>query len=227
MFAGATHHSSTSSRGTVDFNRLLAAARMGPAVDLAPIEWDGDDCVFETTATGFEEESGVTGEALRRRIRDRYIGARFPGAARGIADLESPDRVIKSARLYFEDGNVETALELLDLAIQQDMRAEALWLAKLELLFLARDAIRYKECAAGFRAAHATSTHWVEVARLGHALSPDDALFGPNRGPRSHEHYGPWPNLPNWIQASWDLTSEVLASDFHRLLGRGPAALGA
>jgi hypothetical protein len=225
MFAGATPNPSTS-RSTVDFKRLLAVASCGPAVDLAPIEWDGDDRAFDTPAARFEGESGVTGEALRRRIRDRYIGARFPGAARGASDLGSPERVIKSARLYFEDGSLETALELLDVAIQQDP-AEALWLAKLELLFLARDAMRYKECATGFRAAHPASAHWAEVARLGHALSPDEALFGPKRGPRSHEHYGPWPNLPNWIQASWDLTSEVLASDFHRLLGNRSAALGA
>jgi hypothetical protein len=30
--------------------------------------------------------------------------------------------------------------------------------------------------------------------------------------------------MPNWIQASWDLTSEVLASDFHRAIaGAVPA----
>jgi len=41
---------------------------------------------------------------------------------------------------------------------------------------------------------------------------------GPANGRRDHEHYGPWPDLPNWIQANWDLTAEVIASDFHRIL---------
>jgi hypothetical protein len=39
-------------------------------------------------------------------------------------------------------------------------------------------------------------------------------------GPRDHDHYGPWPHLPNWIQAPWDLTGEVIAADFHRAMAR-------
>ena len=40
---------------------------------------------------------------------------------------------------------------------------------------------------------------------------------------RDHDHYGPWPDLPNWIQANWDLTAEVVAVDFHRILKRRAA----
>jgi hypothetical protein len=29
--------------------------------------------------------------------------------------------------------------------------------------------------------------------------------------------------MPNWIQASWDLTAEVHAADFHRAILRDPA----
>jgi hypothetical protein len=140
--------------------------------------------------------------------------------ARSSADLESADRVIKSARLYFEDGQVDTALELLDVAIEQDSRAEALWLAQLEILFLGRNAPRFIECARAFRALHNGSEAWPEVSRLGRALAPKESLFGSAAGPRDHDHYGPWPDLPNWIQANWDLTAEVVASDFHRILKR-------
>ncbi len=201
----------------VDFEKMLLAARI--PVDLAPIEWEGDHGMARVAEVTFpENDPRVSGEARCRRIRDRYIGARFPGAARGAADLESPERVIKSARLYFEDGHLETALELLDLAIDGS-QDESLWLAQLEILFLARDAERFAERARAFRKRHEGSPHWIEVARLGRALAPEDALFGAKSGPRRHDHYGPWPHLPNWIQANWDLTSEVLASDFHRLLG--------
>jgi hypothetical protein len=51
-------------------------------------------------------------------------------------------------------------------------------------------------------------------------LCPKEQLFGCAMGPREHDHYGPWPDLPNWIQANWDLTAEVVASDFHRILKR-------
>lgn len=208
----------------VDLDKLLAATRKAP-VDLAIIEWDGDasdiaaapaaqadEAIAETDPRGYDTRC--------RRIRDRYISARFPGVARTAADLESPERVVKSARLYFEDGQVESALELLDLAIEQNSRAEALWLAQLEILFLGRNAARFVECARAFHALHPASEAWNEVSRLGRALAPRESLFGAAAGPRDHDHYGPWPDLPNWIQANWDLTAEVVAADFHRILKR-------
>ncbi|HEX4782680.1 MAG TPA: hypothetical protein VH301_18120 [Usitatibacter sp.] len=213
--------------GAVDFDKLLAATRKAP-VDLAPIEWEGDGrgaSAAQSPAANAPDSVGAMDDACgtgarTRRIRDRYIGARFPGVARSASDLENPERVVKCARLYFEDGQLDAALELLDMAIEQDSRAEALWLAQLEILFLSRDAARFVECARAFRALHGASGEWAEVARLGHAIAPREGLFGQKAGPRGHEHYGPWPDLPNWIQASWDLTAEVLASDFHRLMKR-------
>jgi hypothetical protein len=214
----------------VDFDKLLASTRKAP-VNLATIEWEGDTGatrkVGEGTGTWPVYDPNVTMDndprgydARCRRIRDRYISARFPGVARSAADLESPERVIKSARLYFEDHQVDTALELLDVAIEQDSRAESLWLAQLEILFLGRNAARFVECARAFRALHPASEAWAEVSRLGLALAPNESLFGTAKVAREHDHYGPWPDLPNWIQANWDLTAEVVASDFHRILKR-------
>ncbi|HUQ29881.1 MAG TPA: hypothetical protein VM051_14890 [Usitatibacter sp.] len=206
----------------VDVDRLLAATRSAP-VDLSVIEWDGDSSITPEQAAPATVEASPESmpagyDARSRRIRDRYIGARFPGVARSSADLESPTRVVKAARLYFEDGQSDTALELLDIAIEQDSRAEALWLAQLEILFLGRNAPRFIETARAFRAMHPASEAWSEVARLGRALAPKESLFGLASGPRDHDHYGPWPDLPNWIQANWDLTAEVVAADFHRIL---------
>lgn len=208
----------------VDVERLLAATRNATPVELSIIEWDGDSeaarvihgpAIIEGTAA---EETPLVGDARCRRIRDRYIGARFPGVARAAADLENPERVVKTARLYFEDGQADTALELLDVAIEQDSRAEPLWLAQLEILFLIRDSQRFIETARAFRALHRASDAWDEITRLGRALAPQETMFGAANGRRDHEHYGPWPDLPNWIQANWDLTAEVIASDFHRIL---------
>ena len=212
----------------VDADRILAAARSAP-VDLAPIEWDGDRALAKRAETALADATTTLdgdprgADAKSRRIRDRYITARFPGVARSAADLEAPERVVKAARLFFEDGDIAAALELLDLAIEQNSRAEALWLAQLEIVFLARDAARYLECARAFHAMHPASEAWAEVARLGRALAPGYELFGAESGPREHEHYGPWPDLPNWIQANWDLTAEVVAADFHRLMKRRAA----
>ncbi len=115
-------------------------------------------------------------------------------------------------------------MELLEIAIEESPTDESLYLARLEILFLARDPAGFVAAARDFRAAHVKSAAWDEVIRLGGAIAPGEALFGALRGPRAHEHYGPWPHLPNWIQAPWDLTGDVLAVDFHRAVHRGHAA---
>ena len=210
-----------------DVERMLAAARKAP--DLTLIEWDGDhglDLALPRVPAPRPRLDWMPlapdRDARCRKIRERYVRARFPGVVRDAPDLQSDERVIKSARLYFEDGQPELAFELMECALEENPRAESIWLARLELLFLQRDAAGFVACARAFREAHAQSTAWGEVARLGCALAPED--FGPAGGPREHEHYGPWPHLPNWIQASWDLTAEVAAADFHRAIARRAAA---
>lgn len=156
-----------------------------------------------------------------RRIRDRYISARFGGIAKTGKDLEDATRVIKAARLYFEDEHNLKAVELLEMAVEQHPEVESLWLALLEILFLLRDATHFVATAEAYRGRYAQSSQWNDVTRLGDALAPGHVLFGgassvvdPGR------HYGPWPDLPNWIQAPWDLTAEVVAADFHTLMRR-------
>ena len=51
-------------------------------------------------APAVEGNADLGPEARQRRIRDRYIGARFPGVARSTADLSPPPRVIKAASAH-------------------------------------------------------------------------------------------------------------------------------
>jgi hypothetical protein len=216
----------------VDMIKLLAAVKVAPELSL--IEWDGDrsrsaaaPAPLEFTANEGEADDrgevppGMDFDAAhldprRRKIRERYIAARFPGVARTIGDLHSADRVIKAARLYFEDDQPELALELLELAAQETPHESPVWLAHLEILFLMRDAGGFVAASRAFRQVHGAHDAWPEIERLGRALVPGEALFGQTSGPREHEHYGPWPHTPNWIQAPWDLTPEIAAADFRR-----------
>jgi hypothetical protein len=206
-----------------DLKRLLAAVKTAPELPL--IEWDGDrarPCEPQPSSSeaSADESDPRHLEPRRRRIRDRYISARFPGVARSGSDLAVVSRVVKAARLYFEEDEGEMALELLQLAIEEAPHESALRLARLELLFLARDREGFVHAAREFNAAHPFHDAWTEVARLGRAIAPDEPLFGAVSGPRDHDHYGPWPHLPNWIQAPWDLTGEIVAADFHRAMSR-------
>ena len=194
--------------------QLLAAARTQP--DLQMIEWQGDAAADAELAVPREDVRTL--DARRRKMRDRYIAARFPGVAHSGADLADSGTVIEAARHWFEDARPALAFELLQLAIEEAPQDPAPALARIELRFLMRDAAGFVQAARAFRAAHPKHEAWEEVCRLGRAIAPQDPLFGTPGAARAHEHYGPWPHLPNWIQAPWDLTAEVCAVDFHRAL---------
>ncbi|HXF80406.1 MAG TPA: hypothetical protein VN598_16185 [Usitatibacter sp.] len=163
-------------------------------------------------------------EAGARAVRDAYIAARFAGVARSGEDLAETERVIRAARLYFQESHKVKAAELLDLAIALHPAREEPWLARLELAFLARNSSDFTGLAQAFRHFHPASAAWKEVARLGAALCPGEPLFGPATATEA-SRYGPWPDTPNWIQASWDLTSEVQGAEFHNaMLRRAHAA---
>jgi len=212
------------SGNNLDLDRMLKAARVAPKLEM--LEWDDSPgapaAAPEAAAPAIPDDNDPRAlDAKRRKIRDRYISTRFPGVASCSSDLEAADRVIKSARLYFEEERNDAALELLELAIEECPRQTSLWLARLEILFLIRDGAGYVETARDFQIEHpGAAESWTEICRLGRALVPGETLFGSRAGPRDHEHYGPWPHTPNWIQAPWDLTAEIVAADFHRAARR-------
>jgi hypothetical protein len=160
-------------------------------------------------------------DARRRRVRDRYIAARFPGIAACGADLADEDRVIEAARVVFEDGRGSDAVELLELANEENPAQQGPWLARLEILYLVRDVAGFTRTARAFAARHRVEGDtWKEVCRLGQALAPAEALFAGDVAARDFEHYGPWPHTPNWIRSPWDLASEMAAAEFHNSLRR-------
>lgn len=190
-----------------------------PVPELEMLEWDGADAAGAARRT-HGAPMPADGAELRRRRRDAYVEARFPGIARRAADLQRVDEAIKGARLLFEDGRAEAALELLQLAQEESPREAGFPLARLEILFLMRDAEEFAIAAQAFRERYPAHPAWPEIERLGRALAPASPLFASATRESDHGHYGPWPDLPNWIRAPWDLTAEVMAADFRRAVLR-------
>lgn len=162
----------------------------------------------------------LTIDAAHARVRDRYIAARFPGVMSGAGDLSNLPKVIEAARLYLDERKFDRAHEMLELATEVSPREAQLRLAQIEIAFLKRDAPRFTDAARALRDAIPECSEWKEVQRLGRAIVPDEPLFGTTTGNRVNEHYGPWPDMPNWIGASWDLTAEYRAADFHQAMSR-------
>lgn len=173
----------------------------------------------------WEKPAGAASKKLdssAQRIRERYLAARFPGVLKSTADLADTARIIKCARLLFEDGFAARAGELLDLASEAHPLVEATWLANLEIAFLNHDPERYIRLAHAFNRARPESADWPEVKRLGHRLAPMHPRFaGTGERERDFDHSGPWPQMPNWIQANWDFTSEMAAAEMRSRLMAG------
>lgn len=160
---------------------------------------------------------------LRQRIRDRFLGSRFPGVAHSVDDLAQTDQVIKTARLFFEDGDVDRACEWLAFASDANPD-ERLWLAQLEILYLKRQAVAFTTLAAEFKRRFTESTKWDDIVVLGARLAPADPLFIGGKKGDGDAHYGPWPQIQNWIEAPFDLTGDVMAAEFHAAMRGGESA---
>lgn len=211
----------------------LARAAAKPIPELADLEWDRETVVaFEAPveAAPFQESIAPSGhfidDPLRHKILDRYITARFAGVATGARDLADSARVVKAARLLFEDGQADRGLELLQVAAEIYPAETATRLARLELLFLERDGQGYRRAAERFQEDHSEAPQWPEIRELGRKLGLDGKLFR-DQGVSNNAfpQYGPWPGLPNWIQAPWDLSGEVAMAELHsRMMAAHPIA---
>ena len=211
MRAAVPAPGSSTRRGTA---RPSATRARPPAPRSAPspVEWNRS----AANAAGPEAE--------RKEIRDRYVSARFRGLFTSADQFQDVRRVIKAARLCYEDGRLDRAQELLAIAIQHSPEQSDLRLAQIELAFLARDDGLFTELAQAYRSYDVTAEDWTEIRRMGRALAPAQAIFNDDPGLPASKGAPKWPDSPNWMQASWDLTPDVLASQFHRALNaRSPS----
>lgn len=197
---------------------LAAAQRRRP--QLTDLLWHEDEAVYDglpvlrravPEAASARDPSNY--DPVRRRIRDRYISVRFAGVARGSGDLENPARVMKAARLAFDEGETETALELLALAIDQNAGEPQLRLAELEIAYLARSRVRFVTAASEFHELFPRSVEWPEVVRLGRQLAPNEPLFTRASLPSSETAAAG--EAPHWIESPWDAARGLEAAQFH------------
>ena len=199
---------------------LLAAAQSRP--QLADIPWHDDEAALDPApvlraGTAPWPPLGNDARAfdpVRNRIRDRYISVRFAGVARGAADLENPKRVIKAARLAFEDGEGEAALELLQLAIAQNPVDPSLRIAELDLAWRMGETDRFLDAARAFQALFPRSPEGPEIARLARGIAPEDALLAAPPGAARRAQVP----APRWLQPPWDAAAPRDAAEFHRAM---------
>jgi pilus assembly protein FimV len=162
-------------------------------------------------------------------LRRRYIEERFPEVATGIIVLGDADSVVKGARLFYEDGALARAVELLQFAIEAHPEEVKSWLALFEVFRLERLAGEFDALARRFRAAHGATPHWSKVQYFGREIDPDNALYEVEapKGPRGRGREGSGAPVvaeefdalaENWLNAPMSYANAALASELHRVL---------
>ncbi|HUP97295.1 MAG TPA: hypothetical protein VM073_05110 [Usitatibacter sp.] len=172
-------------------------------------------------------------------LRRRYIEERFPEVQNRTVALEDPASVIKGARLFYEDGAMPRAVELLQFAIEGNPAEVRPWLALFEIYRLERLPGQFAELAQRFREHHGKGDYWRKVQFFGREIDHGNALYreapvntletiGPREAKRlaaGLSSVGPSatfdPIAENWLNAPMDFENEVLANELRRKLMSG------
>jgi len=163
-------------------------------------------------------------------LRRRYIEERFPEIASGTIAPADPDSVVKAARLFYEDGALARAVELLQFAVEENPRTLKPWLALFEIFRLEGLAGEFGELAGRFRVHHGASDYWRKVQFIGRELEPGNPLYIEAAvdhletiGPAAARKGAPVtfdPLAENWLNAPMDFTTDALAASLRAgLLG--------
>ncbi|HST01728.1 MAG TPA: hypothetical protein VLJ84_08715 [Usitatibacter sp.] len=162
-------------------------------------------------------------------LRQRYIEERFPEIGKGVILLDDPDSVVKGARLFYEDGALARAVELLQYAIERRPEEIKTWLALFEIFRLERLTGEFAQLATRFREQHGKSEYWPKVQYFGREIDPGNALYaapainnfetiGPAQARRIAAADAVDPVAENWLGAPMDFQNEVLANELRKTL---------
>jgi pilus assembly protein FimV len=161
-------------------------------------------------------------------LRRRYIEERFPETVNRTIVLDDADSVVKAARLFYEDGALPRAVELLQFAIEGNPGEVRFWLALFEIFRLERLSGEFAELARRFREQHGKTPAWRKVQYFGREIDPGNALYqdesfasletiGPREAQRiAAESFDPL--AENWLNAPMDFENEVLANELRKAL---------
>lgn len=131
----------------------------------------------------------VNSDVAKKRLRDRYIDVRFPQIAETNTSLNNTSAVLRCARQFLDDERPALAVELLELALEEDPSQRAAWLFLIEYAFLESDAPRLAELAAAYAARFGRDDASVVIDAMGHELMPQHPQF---------RHVTQTAALPNW-----------------------------
>lgn len=213
--------------------------RADPRDQLRPAEraFDDDDALTAVAAeSGLAARPALASDAglstrlpeNSRELRRRYIEERFPEIANRTLILEDPASVVKAARLYYEDGALMRAVELLQFCIEDNPQEVRTWLALFEIFRLERLSGEFADLARRFHHHHSNTGYWRKVQYFGREIDPDNLLYREDTintletiAPAQARQIAAAnfdPIAENWLDAPMDFENEVLANELRQAL---------
>lgn len=153
-------------------------------------------------------------DANKRRLRERYIQARFPQFSESNTSLRNTKEVLRWARQFLDDDRSGPAIELLELSLEEDATQREVWLFLIEHAFLNSDAPRVSELAAEYAMRFGRDDATAVIEAMGHELSPNDPQF---------LHVTQTAELPNWSSFAAAGHDEAMQRKYHAALLRTAA----
>lgn len=153
-------------------------------------------------------------DATKRRLRERYIEVRFPQFSDSNTSLSNTPQVLVWARQFLDEDKPGHAVELLELALEENANQREAWLFLIEYAFLDSDAPRVAELAAAYAARFGRDGATPVIEAMGHELAPNDPQF---------RHVTEKAALPNWSSLAAAGRDEALQRTYHAALLRAAA----
>jgi pilus assembly protein FimV len=202
---------------------VVADEHVAPPPEPARPEYSADGRRIIDADVELPTRLGNDSEDLRRR----YIEERFPEITKGAIDLDDADSIVKGARLFYEDGAIARAVELLQYAIERKPSEVKSWLALFEIFRLERLSGEFAALAQRFREHHGASPFWPKVQYFGREIDPGNVLYqappidkfetiGPTQARRIAAESTFDPIAENWLGAPMDFENEVLANELRK-----------
>jgi hypothetical protein len=151
----------------------------------------------------------------RAELRRRYMAERFPEVENGALVLDDPRSVVNAARLLYDDGVTDRAIELLHFAIEQDPDETAPWLALFDIFRRERLSGEYAHLAERFRERHGDSDAWPKVRSVGRSIDPDHPLY------EGAEFGAADPEAEGWLRPARGENRRALAGELRAKLMAG------
>jgi hypothetical protein len=154
-------------------------------------------------------ESQLSSDPAARRLRERYITARFLQFPQPANALRDTSNVLRWARELLDDDQPRQSAELLQMALEEEPSQKLVWLFLIELAYVANDHGRFVELSDSFRLRFPQATELPVVDGLGRKLLPNDPRFA---------HGEPAAVSPGWSTPDSELRDALRQQRLHTAL---------